>query len=96
MEKLILKHINEVSKWLITKNISSVNCGWTDDNSVYYQLEVNDFTIYIEIFFVNEDRDELEDGTETILNIFKDKNNIFAYGGTTKDCLERICLKIKI
>ena len=68
----------------------------TNDNSVYYKLEINGYSIYIEIFFVNEDRDDLEDGTETILNIFKDKENKFAYGGTTKECLEHICSQIKI
>lgn len=96
MKKLILEYIDEVGKWLITKNISSLNCGWTDDNSVYYKLEMNDYTVYIEIFFMNKDRDDLKDGVETVLNIFKDKENTFAYGGTLKDCLEHISSQVKI
>jgi len=96
MEKLIMKYVNDVNKWLITKNISSINCGWTDDKSVYYKMNVGLYTIYLEMFFDNKDRTDLEDGVEPVLNIFSNKVCIFSYSGTLRDCLDNIHNQINL
>jgi len=97
MEKLIIKYVNELSQWL-TKENPKHHIQWTAENSLFYFLKIDEFNVYIEIFFVNDDRDdieELEDGVETVVNIFKNKEHELAYAGTLKECLAQI-KKIKI
>jgi hypothetical protein len=91
MEKLILEHINTISKWVIGKNISHSIYSWTKDNSIFCKIGVNDYNIYLEIF-LNENNEEIE----TIINVYKEKDCKLAYGGKIEDCLERITQLIKI
>jgi len=91
MEKIILEYINKVSKLLKGKNISYSNYEWTKENSIFCQIGIDTYNVYLEIF-LDENRNEIE----TITNVYKDKQQQLAYGGKIEDCLEQISSVIKI
>lgn len=91
MEKFILEQINKINEYFITKNISYIKYDWTDNKTIFCQISINNYNIYIEIFFDND----LKDIIETIIGVYKDKDCKLAYGGMLSECLKRINLLIK-
>mgnify|MGYP003659933394 CR=1 FL=1 len=71
--------VNTINKWMIGKNISSCFYEPTSINSVFCQIIIGDFSIYLEAF-----------SNETVLTFFRDKDCELAYAGNTKDCLDKI------
>lgn len=84
----IIYHFNQFNNWLITKKIKTIVCGWVEhDNSFYYILTTNNYRIYVETFYKN-------DNSDTILNIFENKKNILSYSGNLINCLNKLNEKI--
>ena len=92
MVQIILEQINEVSKFCVGKNISYIKYDYTEYNSIYTQIGINGYNVYLEIFFDIE-FNKVED---VCINVYKDKICKFAYGGTMEECLKRIDNEIKI
>ena len=82
---LISSSIKEVLDSIIPLQPSFLSFDFTEDSSVFFKAVLNDFNIYLELFF---DSDNSE--VEAILNIYKEKVNIFAFGGEIIDCFEKI------
>jgi hypothetical protein len=82
---LISSSIKEVLDCIIPLQPSFLTFDFTEESSVFFKAVINDFNIYLELFF-DSDNSELE----AILNIYKDKVNIFAFGGEIFECFEKI------
>jgi hypothetical protein len=82
---LISSSIKEVLDSIIPLQPSFLSFDFTEDSSVFFKAILNDFNIYLELFF---DSDNSE--VEAILNIYKEKVNIFAFGGEISECFEKI------
>jgi hypothetical protein len=91
MEKQFLEYINTISKWIIGKNISYSAYEWTKENSIFCQIGIGEYNVYLEIF-LDKGRKEIE----TITNVYKNKEQQLAYGGQINECLEQIAQLIKI
>lgn len=92
MTQIILEQINEISNFCVGKNISYIKYEYTDYNSIFTQIGINGYNVYLEIFF-NEELSEVEG---VVANVYKDKECKFACDGTMKECLKRIANEIKI
>jgi hypothetical protein len=83
MENKLMKYNEIIIKWLILKPIENFSCGITNDKSYYYIFVLNEYSIYIEIFFN-------KNNIEPVLNIYKNKQNILSYSGDISLCLHEI------
>lgn len=82
---LVSSSIKEVLDSIIPLQPSFLSFDFTEESSVFFKAVINDFNIYIELFF-----DSDNSGLEAILNIYKEKVNIFAFGGEIFECFEKI------
>ena len=71
--------------YIIPLEPSFLSFDFTKDSSVFFKAVINDYNIYLELFFDTENSD-----LEAILNLYKDKVNIFAFGGEIFECFENI------
>jgi hypothetical protein len=56
----------------------------TEDKSILFTAKCTDFNLYIDLFFENE----IDDYAETVINIYKDKKNIYSFGGNFSDTIK--------
>lgn len=84
---LVFVKVNEVLGSLIALEPSSLTTDLTEDRSVFFKTSINGYNIYLELFFFTTS--ETLD-SEAILNIYKDKLNIYAFGGEVFECIEKI------
>jgi hypothetical protein len=82
---LISSSIKEVLDSIIPLHPSFLSFDFTEESSVFFKAVINDYNIYLELFF-----DSDNSGSEAILNIYKEKVNIFAFGGEIFECFEEI------
>lgn len=87
MKESLADDINKLLKWIATQKIESIGFEPTKAESQFYTLIVKDYNIYLEIFY--EDKDLLE-GTEVVVNVYKDKVVVLAYGGTMDEVLKKL------
>lgn len=78
MEKSLIKEINKISKFIITKDISFI--GYEYGNSLFVFMKIEDIDIHLEIFL-----DDI-----SILNCFNSDKNLLNFSGTTEECLNQI------
>ena len=86
MIQIILEQINEINKFYVGKNISYIKYDYTEDNSLFTQIGINDGSVYLEIFFDPEIKKVLD----VNLVIYEKKKRKFTYSGTMEDCLKQI------
>ena len=79
--------INEVLGNLILLNPSFLTFDLTEDKSAFFKASINGYNIYMELFFFSGSESP---DLETILNIYKEKSNIYAFGGEVWECIEKI------
>jgi hypothetical protein len=91
MNKNILKHLNKINTWIIGKNITHLIYSYTQDNTIFCKIGIDDYNIYLEIY-LNEDGEE----EETVINIYKDGDAELCFGGAIEKCLETITKTISI
>lgn len=82
---LISSSIKEVLDSIIPLHPSFLSFDFTEESSVFFKAVINEYNIYLELFF-----DSDNSGLEAILNIYKEKVNIFAFGGEIFECFEEI------
>lgn len=87
MKESLSDDINKLLKWIAKQKVESIGFEPTNEGSQFYTITINDYNIYLEIFY--EDKDLLE-GTEVVVNVYKNKEVILAYGGTMDDALRKI------
>ena len=80
----------EVIDKLLTLDPEYITFELTEDCSVFFQSLVNDKNIYLELFFTKD----VEEGVEIVTNIYQDRKNIFAYGGSIEDIFSKIKTRI--
>ena len=96
IENLIVDYLNTISQWAVSKNIKIVRYSWSSDNSAFCTFLYKEYSIYLEVFFVNDDEENLKDGTETVVNIFTNKICKYSCAGELENCIQKINSFIKI
>lgn len=86
----VFEKMKEVVDKLLTFDPEYITFELTDDCSVFFQSLVNDKNIYLELFFTKD----VEEGFEIVTNIYQDRKNIFAYGGSIEDTFSKIKTRI--
>ncbi|CAN5176859.1 hypothetical protein BH23BAC1_BH23BAC1_50230 [soil metagenome] len=83
---MVFEKTKEVILLLLSIFPNYIKFDLTEDCSVFFQASVNNFNIYLELFFTEDE----EDGVEAILNIYQESKCIFAYGGSIEDSFIKI------
>jgi len=82
---LVTNAIKEVLELIIPLEPSFFSFELTEDRTAFFKIVINNFNIYLELYFVPESSE-----FEAIMNIYKDKLNIYAFGGEILECIEKI------
>lgn len=82
---LVTNAIKEVLELIIPLEPSFFSFELTEDRSIFFKVGINNYNIYLELYFAPETSE-----FEAIMNIYKDKVNIYAFGGEIFECVEKI------
>jgi hypothetical protein len=90
-ESFVFENIKLVIDRFLSLNPSYVTFELTNDCSVFFQSLVNGNNIYLELYYSNDVKDEVE----AITNIYKDGECVFAYGSTIENTFSKISSKVQ-
>ncbi len=76
--KNIIREINKISKWSITKKIDHIGYEYSD-NLLFVLIEIDKITVHLDIYFDCENI--------CIINCYREKEHILSLNGTVDKCL---------
>lgn len=71
-------------------NPSYIILDFTDDQSIFFKIGINNLNIYFELYFIDEQKIDVE----AILNIYRNGEPVFAFGGQPELVISKIETKI--
>ncbi len=89
-ETSIYNYFKEIYLKLIKLNADNILFDLTDDSSIFFQSNILDFTVYVELYLDTESN-ELP---ELILNLYKNSEIELAFGGSVDEVFRKIENKI--
>lgn len=90
-QAFVFDKIKIVIDRFLTLRPSYITFDLTDDCSVFFQALVGGKNIYLELFFTSD----VEEDVEAILNVYQNRECVFAYGGTIENTFSKITSIVK-
>jgi len=86
LKTFVVNQVKTVIDYFHILDSKFVKVDLSNDNSVFFQSKIDDFNVYFELFFEENNNSDVE----AIANIYKDGECVFAFGGSIEETFSKI------